>query len=119
MQALAAELGASPQRIAAIPEDMQQAFDDYDQHIVVHRGRDGIVGVCWVKIANYGHGYVEQLWVRADVRGCGLGAELLRRGEAWLRLRGCLDLHLHAAKRAMTLYQRAGYTGEFEMSKKL
>ena len=64
-------------------------------------------------------GYVDQMYVRPNYRGRGLGRELLRRCEAWFRELGIGHVLLHAAPRALRFYEREGYQSNREMFKRL
>ena len=65
----------------------------------------GLVGWTWG-----GCGYVDQLWVRADRRGHGLGAALLDRAEDTARAAGCAQVVLATHSfQAPGLYVSRGY----------
>ncbi len=64
-------------------------------------------------------GYVDQMYVRPPYRARGVGAELLRRCEAWFREQGIAHSVLHSAPRATRFYARQGYQPNREMFKRL
>ena len=65
----------------------------------------GLSGSTWG-----GCGYIELLWVRADYRRRGLGAQLLEAGESEIRRRGCDQVALSTYSfQAPGFYIRAGY----------
>lgn len=64
-------------------------------------------------------GYVDQMYVRPSFRGHQIGAELLRRCEAWFRDQGISHSILHAAPKAVEFYSRHGYLPNREMFKRL
>ena len=64
-------------------------------------------------------GYIDQMYVRPRFRGRNIGAELLRRCEAWFRQRGIAHSVLHAAPKAVRFYAREGYQPNREMFKRL
>ncbi len=64
-------------------------------------------------------GYVDQMYVRPAFRGHRIGAELLRRCEAWFKDQGIGHSLLHAAPKALRFYTRHGYQPNREMFKRL
>ena len=102
---------------AALPDRINEfnaeatGFDDGRWLHVAKRGGDGgleagLSGWTWG-----GCGYIEFLWVRADLRGAGLGSRLLDAAEAEARARGCTHIGpflLHSSQ-APDFYQRSGY----------
>lgn len=53
--------------------------------------------------------HVSLLFVTQDARGAGLGAALLAALHGWAREQGVVRMQLHAAPRARSLYERAGF----------
>jgi len=64
-------------------------------------------------------GYIDQMFVQKAFRQRGIGAELMRRCEAWFREQGIGHSLLHAAPRALEFYARSGYVQNREMLKRL
>jgi len=64
-------------------------------------------------------GYVDQMFVRPQFRGVGIGGYLLALCEDWFREQGLGHALLHAAPRAVRFYAREGYQPNREMFKRL
>lgn len=65
----------------------------------------GAIGRTWGEACE-----LQQLWVHADHRGHGLGAELLRRFESLATRRGCRVFYLETFNfQAPAFYRRCGY----------
>jgi ribosomal protein S18 acetylase RimI-like enzyme len=85
-------------------------FDDGRALCVAHRGRDGsleagLTGWTWG-----GCGYIEYLWVRADLRRAGLGSRLLAAAEAEATARGCTQMIVSSHTfQAPDFYRGHGY----------
>ena len=84
--------------------------DDGARFAVLRRGprgriEAGLTGWTWA-----GVGYVEALWVQAELRGHGIGRRLLVDAEAEIARRGCRFVFLASHTfQAPGLYDRAGY----------
>lgn len=60
-------------------------------------------------------GELQQLWVRADTRGRGVGSEVVRRFEALARGQGCRTMHVETFSfQAPVFYQALGYRVAYE-----
>jgi GNAT superfamily N-acetyltransferase len=77
---------------------------------VFARGADGrVLGGAFGQV-NWTWLFVSMLWVAAEMRGRGLGAELLRALERAAHARGCLRVHLDTfSYQARPFYERLGY----------
>lgn len=64
-------------------------------------------------------GYIDQMYVRPQHRGSGLGKVLLEHCEDWFREQGIGHCLLHAAPKATRFYAREGYQPNREMFKRL
>lgn len=64
-------------------------------------------------------GYVDQMYVRADYRGKGIGRQLLEQCERWFKEQGLTHCLLHAAPKALSFYADQGYLPNREMFKRL
>lgn len=72
----------------------------------------GAVGRTWATACE-----LQQLWVQADLRGSGLGSELMRAFEAAARARGCTLIYLDTFSfQARPFYERHGYTVDDTMA---
>lgn len=76
-------------------------------HLVALRGND-LVGTCRV-IVEEGVGRLGRMAVEPDLRGGGIGAEILAEAERACEAAGAERMRLHAQISARALYERAGY----------
>lgn len=71
----------------------------------------GAVGRTWGACCE-----LQQLWVRPELRGSGLGSALMRRFEAGAAARGCTTFYLETwSFQARPFYERFGYAVEHEL----
>ncbi len=79
----------------------------------------GLVGSVWLQLLEKMpnpvgepelHGYVTNLYVRAEFRGAGVGSALLERCLAECRSRGADAVFLWPTPRSRSLYERHGFT---------
>jgi GNAT superfamily N-acetyltransferase len=71
----------------------------------------GAIGRTWGECCE-----LQQLWVRPDLRGSGLGSALMRRFEAGAAARGCTTYYLETwSFQARPFYERFGYTVAHEL----
>lgn len=72
----------------------------------------GAIGRTWREACE-----LQQLWVQADLRGSGLGSELIRAFEVAARARGCTLIYLDTFSfQARPFYERHGYTVDDTMA---
>ena len=83
-------------------------LDDEALHLVAVDGE--IVGTCRILIEPGGTARFGRLCVRANARGRGIAAALLRAAEDEARAAGAVRIGMHAQTDAMRLYERAGYS---------
>lgn len=112
-----------------LPEDVMAALSSSDVLIIVAQVGSEPVGLARADILSsdpifrlrddHRCGYVDQMFVRPAFRGRSIGAEMLRRCEAWFRSRGIAHSILHAAPRAVRFYAQHGYQPNREMFKRL
>ncbi|UYZ63798.1 GNAT family N-acetyltransferase [Hymenobacter weizhouensis] len=76
---------------------------------VLAQRNQAVVGGLWGEVF-WGWLKVELLWVQEDLRGQGLGRQLLRRAEAEAQREGATAAHLDTFSfQALEFYQREGY----------
>lgn len=75
---------------------------------LVAEGEDGLAGIC-VATCYGALGFIGELIVRPEHRGCGLGRRLLDRAIDDLSGRGARAIALDGVPRAVRLYERAGF----------
>jgi GNAT superfamily N-acetyltransferase len=77
--------------------------------ILLHDPAGQVVGGLWGRVV-YAWLVVEMLFVPAALRGCGLGAALMREAEHAARSRHCVGLHLTRLDfQAPAFYERLGF----------
>jgi GNAT superfamily N-acetyltransferase len=85
-------------------------FDDYMPLLVEARDRDGALLGGALCQTYWGWMYLETLWVREDLRGKGLGGELLQQAEQEALRRGCGGAWVDTFEfQALAFYQLHGY----------
>jgi GNAT superfamily N-acetyltransferase len=69
-------------------------------------------GLISCSVRESGAGGLGALWVAPEVRGMGLGRELMRAGIAWLESHGCgrIELHVTDGNPAESLYESLGFS---------
>ena len=85
----------------------RDGLDPEAVHVVAFDG-ERLVGTCRLVFAD-GIARLGRMAVEPDVRGRGLGAEILDAAERIARARGAETMRLHAQVAARSLYERAGY----------
>jgi ElaA protein len=85
----------------------RDGLDPEAVHVVAFEG-ERLVGTCRLVFAD-GLARLGRMAVEPDVRGRGLGAEILDAAERIARGRGAETMRLHAQVAARSLYERAGY----------
>jgi GNAT superfamily N-acetyltransferase len=87
-----------------------------DREVVVAENATGVVGWAGVCVeegfVEGRHATIEGFVVDAQVRGAGVGAQLLDAVEAWARTRGCGAMRVQSnviRERAHAFYERHGY----------
>ena len=89
------------------PEADRDGRDGEALHLVAVRG-ERLVGTCRV-IVEEGVGRLGRMAVEPELRGGGIGAELLGEAERASSAAGAGRMRLHAQLSARSLYERAGY----------
>jgi ribosomal protein S18 acetylase RimI-like enzyme len=100
-------------RVHAFNEDATGCRDGLDFAVFRRdeRGRieAGISGYTWA-----GVGHIDLLWARADLRGRGVGRQLMAEAEAEMVRRGCTIAHVESYTfQAPGFYERLGYEPVF------
>ena len=115
--ALATQLGYASDA-AQVATRLAHLRDHPDIHALVAE-RDGrVVGLIGLMVfpafhRDGLHGYVTAMVVDESLRGAGIGAALLRAGEAWFMERGAKRVNLTTAlyrEQAHAFYEKNGYT---------
>lgn len=86
-------------------------IDDIAEHIVMF-DNDSPIAVCRIfPDANSDGGYIlGRLAVMKAYRGKGIGAEMIKIAESFIRERGGASVSLHSQLQARKFYERCGYT---------
>lgn len=88
----------------------QVGYHDFEPLNLVLRNDEGGVVAGLLALTGWEWLYVKILWVQDDLRGQGLGSELLERAEQIARERGCLGACLSSFNfQAPEFYVRHGY----------
>jgi ribosomal protein S18 acetylase RimI-like enzyme len=116
---------------AAFRHDLRRAvLDPHNALFVLDDGREknNVIGFLWIVICQNSwtqerFGYVNNIFVVPQRRGSGLGKELMRQADEWLRARGVKRLRLTVTatnSSAVSLYQKSGFRLQrYEMEKEL
>jgi ribosomal protein S18 acetylase RimI-like enzyme len=90
-------------------QDYAEVIRDYDVTVVEHDGE--VVGVLALGVTDEGF-LLDNVAVRPDHQGLGVGRYLLEHAEAEARRRGHASIHLYAQEimtENLALYRRVGY----------
>jgi ribosomal protein S18 acetylase RimI-like enzyme len=82
-------------------------------YVAIDRESGAMCGICLTSLVNSETGHITQICVTPEVRGGGVGYELLRRSMLSLASRGCGHASLTVTasnESAIALYERAGFT---------
>jgi GNAT superfamily N-acetyltransferase len=83
---------------------------DYAPFAVLARDREGAILGGLIGGTSYGWLLIKNLWIAQDLRGQGLGAEIMRLAEEEASNRGCHGAWLDtSSRRARNFYARLGY----------
>ena len=88
--------------------DEFDALDEICTHLVLYDGELAVV-TCRIWLAHDGW-HVGRLAVIKEYRGRGLGKDMLKHAEEYVRCVGGNSIALHAQCRAETFYRKCGYT---------
>lgn len=110
-------LGADPQARDVVAQGLlaynleqmgrSNVYDNFE--LYARDAEDEVVG------GMFGHSgmgwlYIDYLWLQSDLRGSGLGAELIARAEDEARRRGCLGVFLYTYSfQAPGFYEKQGF----------
>jgi len=110
-------LGADPQARDVVAQGLltynieqmgrSNVYDNFE--LYARDGDDEVIG------GMFGHSgmgwlYIDYLWLQSDLRGSGLGAELIARAEDEARRRGCLGVFLYTYSfQAPGFYEKQGF----------
>jgi len=112
---------------AAFRHDLRRAaLDPHHGLFVLDAGQ--LVGFLWVVVCENTwtgerYGYINNIYVASDQRGCGLGRELMKQSDTFFRSRSIKKIRLTVTSSndvAAELYRKSGYeVARWEMEKEL
>jgi ribosomal protein S18 acetylase RimI-like enzyme len=95
---------------------LRRASRQWTEGLFVVDDGEGPRGFLWVGLMSTmvspAVGYIKNIYVTPDLRGCGWGRELLRAAEKWALERGGTEIELDASvcnDEAVRMYETAGY----------
>ncbi len=89
-------------------KNFKEALKDPKNHLILYKNKEKTIGFCYYKERN-NHIYLEEIHVKKEARGKGIGSKMLNLVEKFAKRKGYKEIILDAHISAVNFYLKKGY----------